>query len=233
VADTRWQAVAALVDPVRRALYDYVRRQDHPVTREEAADAQAISRNLTAFHLDKLVDAELLRARYESPADLPRGRGRTPKVYETADDGVSFAVPPRHYELAGEILADAVAEQPTNVGDAARGHAFDHGRRIGQRCVARTRSDPAAAGELAAVHAALADLGFEPRTDEAMLTLGNCPFHALAIRQPELICGLNVEFISGLLAGLGSGGLTVQLRPQPGACCVVIHHQRRPSLRRS
>src|SRR5436190_2095116 len=28
-----WEALASLVDSVRRALYDYVRRQDHPVTR--------------------------------------------------------------------------------------------------------------------------------------------------------------------------------------------------------
>src|SRR5690606_39981116 len=83
-----WQAVAALVDPVRRRLYEYVRRQDHPVTREEAADAHSISRNLTAFHLDKLVEAQLLTARYEAPSDQPRGRGRTPKVYEPAAEGI-------------------------------------------------------------------------------------------------------------------------------------------------
>jgi len=232
VAESRWQAVAALVDPVRRALYDYVRRQDHPVTREEAADAQAISRNLTAFHLDKLVDADLLRARYESPADQPRGRGRTPKVYEPADDGLMLTVPPRQYALAGEILADAVAEDPTNAADSAQRHAFEHGRRIGQECLARTRSDPRGADdELTAAHAALADLGFEPRMDKATLTLGNCPFHALAIRQPDLICGLNVEFISGLLTGLSCDGLTVQLHPQRGACCVVIHPHPHPQRR--
>ena len=33
--------------------------QDRPVSREEAADARAVSRNLAAFHLDKLVDAGL------------------------------------------------------------------------------------------------------------------------------------------------------------------------------
>jgi len=230
VADTRWQAVAALVDPVRRALYDYVRRQDHPVTREEAADAQAISRNLTAFHLDKLVDADLLRARYEAPADQPRGRGRTPKVYEPADDGVNLTIPPRQYALAGEILADAVANDPTNAGDVARRHAFDHGRRISQNGPVHARPDTAgAARQLAAAQTALADLGFEPRTHEGQVSLRNCPFHALAIRQPELICGLNVAFISGLLAGLGCSDLTAQLRRRAGACCVVINGPDKPA----
>jgi hypothetical protein len=43
VRTSTWDTVAALADPVRRALFDYVRRQDHPVSREEAADARDIS----------------------------------------------------------------------------------------------------------------------------------------------------------------------------------------------
>jgi predicted ArsR family transcriptional regulator len=73
----RWTAVTTLTDPSRRALYDYVRHQDHPVRREEAAEATTMSRGLAAFHLDKLVAAGLLTARYEAPADRPRvGAGR-------------------------------------------------------------------------------------------------------------------------------------------------------------
>lgn len=232
VAGTRWHAVAALVDPVRRALYEHVRRQDHPVTREEAADAVAISRNLTAFHLDKLVDAGLLRARYEAPPDKHRGRGRTPKVYEATEDALTLTMPPRQYELVGEILADAIAEAPTDAGTAAKEHAFDHGRRIGESCFARPVADAAdtdaadagrieANAEMTAAYAALTDLGFEPRTDDGV-SLGNCPFHPLAQRQPDLICGLNQAFISGLLAGLGAEKLTARLEPQPGACCVRV-----------
>lgn len=211
MTEPRWQAVAALVDPVRRALYDYVRRQDHPVTREEAAGAQAISRNLAAFHLDKLVETRLLRARYEAPANEPRGRGRTPKVYEPAADGLTLAIPQRQYELAGEILADAVATEPTNARDAAHRYAFDHGRRIGQRSLGVLAED------------VLAEMGFEPHSDgSGTLSLSNCPFHALAVRQPELICGLNHSFLSGVVAGLGAGHLTARLARRPGVCCVVI-----------
>src|SRR3954469_2534918 len=105
----RWTAVATLVDASRRALYDYVRRQDHPVGREEAAEATAMSRGLAAFHLDKLVDVGLLTARSEAPADQPRGRGRAAKVYEPLGDGLAVTIPERHYELIADILADAVA----------------------------------------------------------------------------------------------------------------------------
>ena len=71
--DDPWTAVTTLSDPSRRALYDYVRRQDHPVGRDEAAAATAMSRGLAAFHLDKLVDAGLLAARYAAPAGRRAG----------------------------------------------------------------------------------------------------------------------------------------------------------------
>jgi predicted ArsR family transcriptional regulator len=223
VAESQWDAVAALVDAVRRALFDYVRRQDHPVTREEAADAQGVSRNLAAFHLDKLVEVGLLRARYEAPPDQPRGRGRTPKVYEPASDGITLTVPERRYELIGEILADAVAEEPTGAGDAALAHAARHGRRLGQQLQGWMRTVSDGRSQLAAVRAALDDLGFEPWAKVPNgLTLRNCPFHALAIRQPALICGINHSFITGLLAGLDAGDLSARLAPRPDACCIQV-----------
>jgi predicted ArsR family transcriptional regulator len=242
VAGTRWQAVAALVDPVRRALYDYVCGQDHPVTREEAADARALSRNLTAFQLDTLVDAELLRARDEAPGDQPRGRGRTPKVSEPAGDGLSITVPQRQYERVGQILADAVAEAPTDAATAAARLAFEHGRRSGQAGpvllttagqLSRTAPD-----QLSRTAAVLADLGFEPRRQRPVggpvtLSLRNCPFHRLAVRQPELVCGLSHAFVRGLLAGLGASTLTAALAPSPGACCVVVRAGPAPAVQGS
>jgi predicted ArsR family transcriptional regulator len=211
----RWNAVAALVDRSRRALYDYVRRQDHPVSREEAADAQQLSRGLAAFHLDKLVDVGLLRARYEAPPDQPRGRGRTPKVYEAAGDGVAVTLPERRYELIAEILADAVAADPANAGDAARRQAHERGRELGIQL-------REAGGELLPI---LAGLGFEPDSAADRVVLHNCPFHGLAARQTALVCSLNHAFIMGLVDGLGLGGVQAELVPRPGACCVQLAGQ--------
>lgn len=239
MADTRWQAVAALVDPVRRALYDHVRRQGHPVSREEAAEAVSISRNLSAFHLDKLVDAGLLRARYEAPADQPRGRGRAPKVYEPAEGTLTMSVPPRQYELVGDILADAVASDPSDARAAAERHAADVGRQIGAAHRDQAASDfaggstdvtgassdvtGASSDDISAAYATLADLGFEPRLEATgELSLGNCPFHGLAVRHPELVCCLNEALLTGVLDGLGAKGLHARLQPDPGACCVRI-----------
>jgi predicted ArsR family transcriptional regulator len=214
VTSSTWGTVAALADPVRRALYDHVRRQDHPVSREEAADAVNISRNLTAFHLDKLVDAGLLRARYESPPG-PRGRGRTPKVYEATGAGLTLTVPPRRYDLVGAILADAIVDDPRDARAAAESRARDLGRQLG--------ADRPGGRGLAAVSAALADLGFEPSSDGShAVVMDNCPFHQLAQRQPELVCGLNVAFVTGLIEGLGVAGVHAVLQPRRDGCCVRL-----------
>src|SRR5437764_23071 len=127
--DEQWTGVAALGGRSRRALYDYVRRAGHAVSREEAADAARMSRNLAAFHLDKLVDAGLLRARYEAAPDRPRGRGRTPKVYEATAEEVAVTIPERRYQLIAEILADAVASEPAQSAGAGAGARRGGGRR--------------------------------------------------------------------------------------------------------
>lgn len=211
--EDRWSAAAALVDSSRRALYDYVRQQDHPVSREEAAAAHQISRNLAAFHLDKLVESGLLRARYQAPPDRPRGRGRAPKVYEPARDGLSVTIPERRYRLLAEILADAIAAEPGDAVEAASRHARQQGHELGARY--REANPPVP------LPTALAQLGFEPAAaEDGSLLLHNCPFHALATRQTTLVCGLNHAFLSGLVAGLGMPGVRPDLAPRPGACCV-------------
>ena len=218
----RWRAVAALVDRSRRALYFYVRRQDHPVSRDEAAAAGRVSRSLAAFHLDKLVDAGLLQARYEAPADRPRGRGRAPKVYEPVRDDLAITIPERRYQLAAEILADAVAADPADAPAAAAHHARQRGQALG----ARLRAD----GREAPLTGVLDELGFEPYRAGAAggagaagrLRLRNCPFHALATRHTELICGINHAFLSGLVEGLAMPDIRARLAPRPGECCVEL-----------
>jgi predicted ArsR family transcriptional regulator len=213
VMPDRWTAVVALADSSRRALYEYVRHADHPVSREEAAHATGISRGLAAFHLDKLVDAGLLRAWHEASPDQPRGRGRAPKVYELAGTGVSVTIPERRYELIAEILADAVADEPADAGRAALRLARRRGLQIGARL-------PEDGGDLTS---ALDLLGFEPQQDaDGNLLLHNCPFHVLAVRQTALVCGLNHAFVAGIVEGLGDTRVEARLAPRPGACCVRL-----------
>jgi len=70
----------------------------------------------------------------------------------------------------------------------------------------------------------LARHGYEPRVDRRKeIALANCPFHRLAEEHRDLVCGMNLDFLAGLLDGLGpSGALTARLEPAPGWCCVRI-----------
>ncbi len=212
-ADDPWTEVTILVEPSRRALYEYVRRAGHPVSREEAADALRLSRNLVAFHLDKLVDAGLLSARYQAPADQRRGRGRSPKVYEATTGEVTLTIPQRRYRLIAEVLAAAIDDDPAHAGRAATRHAHDRGRALGTALRAEGGIDPVAA---------LDRLGFDPQSAAGRVLLHNCPFHALAARHTSLVCGINHAFLTGLLEGLHATDTQAQLTPHPGRCCVQL-----------
>jgi len=227
--DGQLQALAALGDEVRSALYRYVRRQDRPVTRDEAAQAVRISVKLAAFHLDKLVDRGLLRADQEVPQGVRRRVGRAPKRYSVSDREFSVSLPERRYELAGEILVDSLAQAGAEPGggppaDVSRRVARDRGWHLGAGLrEQRNLGHPGPERTVAAAEDLLDQLGYEPARDGCGgLVLRNCPFHALVQRQPELVCALNAALVDGMLRGLGNETVRADLRPQPGLCCVCV-----------
>jgi predicted ArsR family transcriptional regulator len=219
------RAVAALNDVLRRGMYAYCRRVGRPVSRDEAAAQVGISRKLAAFHLDKLVDAGLLRAHY-APVDGVRRVGRAPKLYEPTNEPVRVAIPERRHDLLADLLLDAVlAHRPGETAtESALRTARDRGRQLGVR-----ERDDARPGRLGAeraltlVGAVLSRRGFEPcREDPTTVRLRNCPFHPLAARAPELVCGLTHAFVAGFLDGLEAPSTQAELVPTPGECCVRL-----------
>jgi predicted ArsR family transcriptional regulator len=218
-------AVAVLDDQQRARLYAFVRKAPGPVTREEAAAAVGISRKLAAFHLDRLVAAELLTASYDRPADATTRVGRTPKRYSPADVELAVTIPVRHYELVGEILLDAVtsAAHDESVSEAISRVSRDHGRQVGAK--ARSERRPGRIGPergLAIVAELLVEHGFEPAATPDGLIQRNCPFHRFARRHPALVCGMNRDFVDGILDGLGARRLCATLDPADGRCCVIV-----------
>ena len=227
--DPQIRAVAVLDDTLRRGMYSYIRTARRPVTRDEAAAAVGISRKLAAFHLDKLVEAGVLRAGFRSPAGAGRV-GRAPKVYQPADTDIRVSIPPRQPDLLAEILVDAVlAESPdenaTGSAERAVAAARERGRRIG----AAEREDLrpgrlSTERALTLTEAVLQRNGFEPhRPSPTCLRLGTCPFHPLAARAPGLVCGINHGFLAGLVDGLGATTVEAVLDPHAGECCVELH----------
>jgi predicted ArsR family transcriptional regulator len=219
-------AVGALGDELRRGMYGFIRRARRPVTRDEAAASVGISRKLAAFHLDKLVDVGLLRTRADAPGRV-RTVGRAPKLYEPVPDQIHVSIPERRHELLAEILADAVL---TETGErTARESAFEAADRRGNALgnADRDRHRPGRLGTertLTLAAETLEDLGFEPeRAAPALLLLRNCPFHPLAAKAPDLVCGINHRFLGGYLQGLGAAdAATAVLQPEAGSCCVRL-----------
>lgn len=218
-------AVAALHDELRRRMYVFIRACRRPVSRDEAAAAVGISRKLAAFHLDKLVETGVLRARYEAVGGIRRV-GRKPKVYEPSGTDIRISIPPRRPDLLAEILLGAVLtdSDPQRARARAVRVAADRGRDLGaaQRPGKRLRPRTAESALDAAEHT-LAGLGFEPVRDTGTcVRLWNCPFHPLADQAPDLVCGINHAFVTGVLTGLGSHGVDAVLVPWTGHCCVEL-----------
>jgi predicted ArsR family transcriptional regulator len=218
--------IGALAEPTRRELYLYVCAQPAPVTREEAADAIGIARHQAKFHLDRLESEGLLVTEYaRPPGRTGPGAGRPAKRYRRAPDEIAVSLPDREYELVGRLMAAAIAES-TATGDAAVDVLYrlaaEHGRAIGAAALAdsgRPRSVRRAT-ELAVE--ALSRHGYEPRAEGDRVIMANCPFHALAAEQTDLVCHMNLALITGLTDTLAPHCPRTELEPGAGRCCVVL-----------
>jgi len=228
--DSSIDAAQALADPVRRRLYEYVTESGGEVGRGQAAEALGIQRTLAAHHLDRLADAGLVEvSRGKVSGRQGPGSGRPAKLYRRAERELSLHLPPRDYELAARVLAEAV--ERGGVEEALHTAAREEGRRVG----ADHRDAP--------LVGLLRERGYEPEAVEhggaeegnaaasaegagssggGELRLRNCPFHSLARIFPPLACGLNLELLRGLLEGRGEDTGRARMDPAPGRCCVVL-----------
>jgi predicted ArsR family transcriptional regulator len=157
-------AMAALDEPSRRRLYDYVVRQPEPVSRDEAAAALELPRSTVAFHLDRLVDEDLLGVDYQRRTGRTGpGAGRPAKLYRWSDQHVAVSLPQRRYDLAGRLLSSAL-EHAERSGDSPRASldqcAYQLGKELGETAhsTAGDHDTQDTALEVLEVH------GFEPPT---------------------------------------------------------------------
>ncbi|MFI9810186.1 helix-turn-helix transcriptional regulator [Streptomyces sp. NPDC052301] len=222
-------AIAALQDPVRRRLYEYVVAQGREVGRNEAAEAAGVARTLAAHHLDRLTEAGLLESgsRRLTGRSGP-GAGRPAKVYTRARAERAVSLPARDYRTAAELLAEAAEQAGLDAGLCAAA------RRRGEAL----RGSAAPCGSLDEAMAMLAARGYEPHLEgtaetqdaesaeettgeaAAVVRMRNCPFHAVSERFPPLVCGMNLALLEGLLGT--DGPVRARMDARPGECCVVV-----------
>jgi predicted ArsR family transcriptional regulator len=206
-------AVAALDEPNRRRLYDFVVHQTAPISKDEAAQAVGRPRTTAAFHLDKLVEMGLLTVVHQRRTGRSGpGAGRPAKLYRRSEEQIEVSLPDRRYEAASHLVTDALMEAEST-GEPPREilnrRAYEWGADLAST----------APGDLTG---ALGDFGFEPRTEGDSILLGNCPFHSLAQRHAQLVCGMTLRLINGLLDGIKANGVSARLDPSPGQCCVRV-----------
>ncbi|MER6535891.1 transcriptional regulator [Streptomyces sp900105755] len=222
------EAIAALQDPVRRRLYEYVAAQGREVGRNEAAEATGVARTLAAHHLDRLAEAGLLDtgSRRLTGRSGP-GAGRPAKVYTRSREERAVSLPARDYRTAAELLAEAAEQAGLDAGLCAAA------RRRGEGL----RGSAAPCGGLEEAVEVLAARGYEPHLegaegegsagDAAVVRMRNCPFHAVAERFPPLVCGMNLALLEGLLGT--DGPVRARMAARPGECCVVVERAAEPA----
>jgi predicted ArsR family transcriptional regulator len=223
--DADVSGVASLAEPTRRALYLYVQAQASAVSRDEAATGVGVPRHRAKFHLDKLVQAGLLEAEYRRRSGRRGpGAGRPAKLYRASRE-LAVMLPGRRYELAGQLMARAITgagREGLPVAEALSIAARDRGHWLGDEVRRRAGTRASRAALLMAIRGVLDEEGYETRHDPAGLTLGNCPFRALAQEYTAVVCGMNLAIMEGLLARLGQLRLTARPGSAPGRCCVRL-----------
>lgn len=222
----RVSRLAALAEPVRRALYAFVAAQPEPVSRDQASQGVGVARHTAKFHLDKLVDEGLLVTEFKRLTGRSGpGAGRPTKLYRRSGDEVAVTVPERHYDLAGRLMAGAIedaADSGTDVVAALHRAAAAYGSEIG--ALAREAAGPDAGAEerRRAIVATLAAHGYEPRVEGGVVTLANCPFDSLAKEYTGLVCGMNLALLAEAAGPSTARALHARLDPEPGRCCVTL-----------
>jgi len=213
-----------LADPRRRRVYLAVRQAGEALTKDDVATSLGISGTLAAFHLEKLLEGGFLEAHFAHPRTR-RGRamGRRAKHYAPSGREVAVRIPERRYEVVADILQRAIGTADATVSARQRALelAEDKGREVGEQFLAEAGRRRRGGVSQGAVARLVGELGYEPRTADGHILLGNCPFHAL-VSPPYFVCELNERLLQGVLGGCQARGLEPVHDYREGHCCVVL-----------
>ena len=198
-------ALTSLADPVRRALYDFVVASHRPISRDQASEAAGVSRQMAAYHLDRLAEDGLLEFEFRRlTGRAGPGAGRPAKLYRRSGKVYDLSLPPRRYELAARILLEALGSarlEDTMLPEVAR----RAGRQIGAE----------------GLETALERTGYEAAVENGETRFRNCPFHVLRDQDRETTCALNLALVEGMVEASGEETVAV-LAPEDGYCCVRL-----------
>lgn len=207
-------ALSVLADPVRNAVYEFVRTRQEPVGRDEAASALSMPRNTVAFQLDRLADEGLLAVDFRRiNGKGGPGSGRPAKLYSLAQTEIVASVPHREYPFAADLMAKAIERssaenRPVNVvlAEVAREAGNDIGAKAGS------------------IKQVLTDHGYRPEEREnGSVGLLDCPFHQLSTNYRDTVCTMNLELLTAVVEGSQAPYTACFEAPsRDGHCCVRL-----------
>jgi predicted ArsR family transcriptional regulator len=224
----------AFGDPTRREIYLFARDAGAAgVTAGAVAEQFALHPNVARHHLEKLAGGGYLTVEVgKAPADAPappgpRAAGRPSKRYLAGPLDATLALPLKHDDLLGGLLARALdALGPAQAEMLADDVGFEYGTTLAAR-MDPTEGHRSVRAALAAVADALTAHGFaahtEARDGRLAIVSECCPFGETAQQYPHVVCALDRGMIRGMLAGL-YGETSPQFetsRPDGGEHCVA------------
>ena len=231
-AEDAVRAIALLDEPNRRRVFDFVTASSGPAGRDDTAAELGMSRELAAFHLDRLVDGGLLETEFRRRSGRTGpGAGRPAKLYRRAPGDLSVSFPPRRYDRAAELLAEGIDRlTDSSAADAVRQVARERGTALGLEARQAAGRKPSRRRLQAALMDLLRRSGYEPVVDATSrdVRLRSCPYDAIAANHRDLTCGMNLAWAEGVTDAMGSS-LVPRLDPQPGQCCVAFRQDARAS----
>jgi predicted ArsR family transcriptional regulator len=208
----------ALAVASRRRMLDTLREADGPRDAVALAHATGLHPNTVRFHLKVLIEAGYVTQARQAHG----GRGRPQAVYASATPATGDG----GYALLAELLASRLDD--TDGAQLARS-AGERWLRAPARASGPTPtppSSPASLGEAAARATALfTELGFDPmctpHPDATRIELRACPFLDVARRHPDIVCGVHLGLLRGMVKG---GTFDAELVPfaAPGVCVAEI-----------
>lgn len=207
----------------RARVLELLRAAGEPLDIRQLADRSGLHPNTVRFHLDGLIEANLVE---RAPEERARP-GRPRLVYRAVPSGTADGT--RSYRLLAEMLAGLISgmlPEPSNAA-AEAGRAW--GRYLTDRPAPFERVEPDEA--LRRLSAILEEIGFAPEAvrngEEATIRLRHCPFREVAVRHREVVCALHLGLMQGALAEMRTPLTADRLDPlvEPGLC---LAHLQRP-----
>jgi predicted ArsR family transcriptional regulator len=177
--------------PSRAEVLDYLRNADTARPVGVVAAAVGLHENTARFHLDALIESGLVRREAE-----PRNHPGRPRLLYRAQ--------PVAGDQQYRQLAAAMVRHFAGPLDDRGSRAEAAGEAWGAELLAALPPEPVDA--LPRLVGCLARLGYQPELLSELapsITLRPCPYAALAVEHPEIVCRMHLGLMRGLLDDTG------------------------------